>query len=144
MPSGFDKKRILIVHPEGNINNNPNLTGIVEILCENGCEVDIYSPRRSHIYQHSPCSGSRLILIDGEGLSVEGMFVLSGQSFSTEQQISDYLREKFGDYDLAIGVDRGIIDAALIAQANDIEYGLISYEIFFVQETGSEFKHPVI
>ncbi|MHC4213107.1 MAG: glycosyltransferase, partial [Planctomycetota bacterium] len=144
MPNGFDKKKILIVHPEGNINNNPNLTGIVEILCENDCGVDIYSPRRDHIYQHSPCSGSRLILIDGEGLSVEGMFVLSGQSFSTEQQICDYLREKFGDYDLAIGVDRGIIDAALIAQANDIPYGLISYEIFFGQETGSEFKHPVI
>jgi glycosyltransferase involved in cell wall biosynthesis len=144
MSSGFDKKRILIVHPEGNINNNPNLTGIVEILCENGCEVDIYSPRRDHIYQHFPCNGSRLVLIDGEGLSVEGMFVLSGQSFSTEQQISDYLREKFGCYDLAIGVDRGIIDAALIAQANDIEYGLISYEIFFEQETESEFKRPVI
>ena len=32
-------KKILLIHPEGNINNNPNLTGIVEILCENAHEV---------------------------------------------------------------------------------------------------------
>jgi hypothetical protein len=50
--------KILIVHPEGNINNNPNLTGIVEILCENGYKVDIYSLRRSNIYQYSWCAGA--------------------------------------------------------------------------------------
>lgn len=38
-------KKIMIIHPEGNLNNNPNHTGIVEILCEQGYLVDIYSPR---------------------------------------------------------------------------------------------------
>ena len=36
-------KKIMVIHPEGNLNNNPNLAGIVEILCENGYVVDIYS-----------------------------------------------------------------------------------------------------
>ena len=53
---------IMIIHPEGNINNNPNLTGIVEILCDQGYKVDIYSPRIGHIEQSAPCAGAKVIL----------------------------------------------------------------------------------
>lgn len=35
--------KILIVHPEGNINNNPNLFELAEVLCESGYEVDVLS-----------------------------------------------------------------------------------------------------
>jgi len=137
--------KILIVHPEGNINNNPNLSGIVQILCENGYKVDIYSLRRPNVYQHSPCAGVSMFLFDRVGVSVEsGIFILADQSFNSPQQMTSYLNENFNGYDLVIGVDRGIIEAALIAQNKNIPYGLISYEIFFGEETGSEFKLPEI
>ena len=118
-------KRIAIIHPEGNINNNPNLTGIVEILCEKNYEVDIYSLIRHEIYQKSPCNGSRLFLED----------------CTNQEELEKILRHKFNSpYSLVIGVDRGIIEAEIISSILGVPYGLISYEIFFADETGFEYK----
>ncbi|MCG2721195.1 MAG: hypothetical protein L6290_04145, partial [Thermodesulfovibrionales bacterium] len=47
-------------------------------------------------------------------------------------------------YALAIGVDRGIILASFIAAKQNIPHGLISYELYFAEETGSAFKAPEI
>lgn len=47
-------KHILFIHPEGNINNNPNLYGIVEILTEKGYKVDVLSFLKPGIYQQNP------------------------------------------------------------------------------------------
>jgi len=138
-------KKVLIIHPEGNINNNPNLTGIVEILCENGCKVDICSLRRSNIYQYSWCAGASLFLLDRpENLVENGIFILKDPKLNSQEKITSYINENFKSYDLVIGVDRGIIEAAIIAQNRQIPYGLISYEIFFEEETSREFKQEEI
>ncbi|GAI21083.1 unnamed protein product, partial [marine sediment metagenome] len=138
-------KKVLIIHPEGNINNNPNLTSIVEILCENGYKVDICSLRRSNIYQYSWCAGASLFLLDRpENLLENGTFILEDPKLNSQEKIISYINENFKSYDLVIGVDRGIIEAALIAQNREIPCGLISYEIFFEEETSEEFKQKEI
>jgi tetratricopeptide (TPR) repeat protein len=139
-------KKILLIHPEGNVNNNPNLTGIVEILCENGYKVEIVSPHRPEISQKRPCPGSSINLIDVPNFSQAYYFpfVIPTALYGQPESLNSYIRQTFGVMDLVIGIDRGIIEASFIAQTLNIPFGLISYEICFVEETGSEFKEPEI
>ena len=137
-------KKILIIHPEGNINNNPNLTGIVEILCENNYIVHIYSPKIERIYQDLNYNNATLFLLEGNISVTEGFLLLAIRPFASFERITTYIKNKIDNYDLVIGVDRGIIEASLIAQVKKIPYGLISYEIFFEEEAGKEFKQPEI
>ena len=44
---------ILLVHPEGNLNYNANLLGLVEILGEAGHRVTYVAPRRPKINQQT-------------------------------------------------------------------------------------------
>ena len=108
---------ILIVHPEGNINFNQNLLGIVEILCELGNYVEI-ACRKRNFYQFSPHGNSRIFFYD-----------------------TNIPRQEFSDWKLIIGVDRdGVIEAAKIARILSIPYIYLSYELFFEDETSVEFK----
>lgn len=132
--------RIMIIHPEGNINNNPNLTGIVEILCEKEYEVDIYSPRVAHIEQFAPCQGANLILT--EVGSSELNAVLPLDIFQSTGATENPITCNIPHYDLVIGVDRGIVEASSIARQLGVPYGLISYEILFREETGNEYTMP--
>ena len=136
------KKKILVIHPEGNVNNNSNLTGIVEILCEQGYQVEIISPRAPVVSQKSPCPGAVLRLIDLPDFfkAMIYPFVTPLQLLSNPDLLTDHLRKTFHPVDLVIGVDRGIIDAALISRALQIPAGLISYEIYWAEEPGHEFK----
>ncbi|WP_091545360.1 glycosyltransferase family protein [Thermoflexibacter ruber] len=104
--------KIIIIHPEGNFNNNPNLLAITQILIENNYQVDILLPKKN-IYQKSIHPMNRL--------------------FFYEEHDSSILSE---NYKLVIGVDLGIIDAALIATIKQVPLGYISYEIFFEDEVG--------
>jgi glycosyltransferase involved in cell wall biosynthesis/cytochrome c-type biogenesis protein CcmH/NrfG/ubiquinone/menaquinone biosynthesis C-methylase UbiE len=129
----------MIIHPEGNINNNPNLTGIVEILCEQGFAVDIYSPRNPSIPQSSPCAGARLILSDlAERLHFCALFPQS--VLEDAGNLIAFVDEKVPRYDLIIGVDQGIIEAGIIASLKKVPHALISYEILFTEEAGAERK----
>lgn len=121
----MEANRICIIHPEGNINNNPNLTGIVEILCENGYEVDLYSLSRPEIVQKNPCHGANLII---------------QKNSTTIDRINNYEYKLSKNYYMCIGVDEGIIEASFISQLANIPYGLLSYEIFFYDEIGSDNK----
>ena len=138
-------KKILIIHPEGNINNNPNLTGMVEILCENGFIVHIYSPKSVGIYQATPCKGAQLVLFDNPHNSLlQGYVLLAGTPPHLASKIVNGIWNKLGPYDLIIGVDRGIIEASVLAKLFQRPYGLISYEILFADETSVDFKLPEI
>lgn len=107
------RRNILLVHIEGNINNNANLSGIVEILCERGHHVDVLLHRRSNIFQAPPHPDARMLFIE-----------------PNTQQIA--LRPP---YDLVIGVDcDGIRLGARVAHQLGVPLGLISYEIFFENE----------
>lgn len=132
-------RKIMIIHPEGNINNNPNLTGIVEILCEQGFGVDIYSPRNPSIPQESPCDGARLILSDLEN-KLDFSALLPLPALEDSNKLITFIAHNIPLYDLIIGVDRGIIEAGIIASQKKVPYALLSYEILFTEETGVEYK----
>ena len=144
-------KRIAVIHPEGNILNNPNLAGIVELLCEQGYFVDIYSPPRK-FYQAAPCKGSRLIL--QECFPITGLYArlvsklpnIRGMKKMQNLARHPLITKNFYKNipaDLVIGVDReGIIEASMVAKAKNIPHGFISYELFFEEETSEEFKKP--
>ena len=135
-------KRIMILHPEGTVNSNPSLTGIVEILCEQGYAVDIYSRRREFLSQEAPCRGARIYLTDLMDPMDAAILFAPGVPIS-EETISDVERT-FHHYDLVIGVDLGIIEACLVAKIIQVPYGLLSYELIFEEEVGHEQKEPEI
>ncbi len=137
-------KKILIVHPEGNLHNNPNLSGIVEILCENGCSADVFSLKHETIAQKALCYGSQMFLFDGTRDSTAGVCLLASKVFFSPQELALHVRSVYKDYDLVVGVDRGIIEASIIASALEVPCGLISYEIFFADEAGVQFKQTEI
>lgn len=135
-------KRIMILHPEGNINTNPNLTGIVEILCELGYGVDIYGRRHDQLTQEAPCAGARFYVTDF--VDPQNIAVLFAPGTSLTGEIISDIKLKYGQYDLVIGVDLGIIEASQIARIIQVPYGLFSYEIYFSEETGADFKQPEV
>ncbi len=134
--------RILIIHPEGNINNNTNLTGIVEILCEKGYSVDIFSRKRSNHTQENPCPGARLITSRIADPLDNAVLFQPGSNLN--QDALDRFKNAFSGFGLVIGVDRGIMEAALAADILGIPYGLISYELYFREETSIDYKLPEI
>lgn len=134
------RKNILIIHPEGNINNNPNLTGLVEILTEAGYLVDIRSPRKN-IYQDSPCEGASLIYENIYIHKVKMKLIDITGSYRLLFFLFRLLKKTDFKYDLIIGVDRyGIIEASIIGRLMKVPHGFISYEIMFGWETGMRFK----
>jgi GT2 family glycosyltransferase/Flp pilus assembly protein TadD len=138
-------RKILIIHPEGNINHNPNLTGIVEILAENNYCIHIISPKRTEIYQHFESENVKLCLFNiGNVSDTEGFVILADKKFGSSVELINYIKNDLEHYDFVIGIDRGIIEASIIAKIKQIPYGLISYEVFFKDETSREFKEKEI
>jgi len=137
-------KRILIIHPTGNINYNSQLTGIVEILCENGFEIDICSPKKSFC-QNSPCERASFILRNNFTDNVKAKMInrnyprfIINSFVKLDYQFLSRSKKK---YDLIIGLNRrGIIEAQIVAKLLNVPYGLISYEIYFESETEKGFK----
>jgi len=116
---------ILLVHPEGNINNNPNLFAIVELLCDDGYHVDLLVKKNPTIDQSPYIKNLRRFFFDDEN-------------------IDDVERLDKKKYSLIIGIDTGIVIAAKIARKLKIPYCYISYEIMFADEIGTEKKNDEI
>lgn len=111
-------KNILIIHPEGNINNNPFLDGAVRTLCALGHSVTIASFARNH-YQYAPCAGAELVLTS------DGAFKLPEDRA----------------WHCVLGVDAdGMQGAAPFARQVGARLGMISFEIFFEGEVGRNAK----
>ena len=117
-------KKILIAHPEGNINNNPNLFAIVELLCDNDYHVDILAKKNNAIDQNSNFDNLRIIFYEDKNDNIECL-----------------IEEK---YSLIVGVDQGIIIASELAKKQKIPYCLISYEIMFRDEYKNSLKQKEI
>jgi O-antigen biosynthesis protein len=127
----------VVIHPEGNVNNNPCLHGMVTMLCDQGNVVRILSPRRHDIPQ-PPVAGAELCLFTvPDSMDPATMDRWSADEFGR-------LRNTFvrcaGSPDLVIGVDRGVIAGALIATTLRLPLALLSFEIFFADEAGPAFK----
>ena len=116
---------ILLVHLEGNINNNPNLFAIVELLCDDGYRVDLFVKKNPTIDQNSYITNLQRFFLD-------------------DTNIDDVERLEKKKYSLIIGVDSGIVIAAKIARKLNIPYCYISYEIMFADELGTEKKNDEI
>jgi O-antigen biosynthesis protein len=124
---------ILIAHPEGNLNYNPNLAGLVELLTQAGHRVTYVAPRFLALDQTTATPGVTMCLL--EGRKEHGPLFFP----ETQEDVSAW-----GGYDLIIGIDRGLIEAAVIARHHGIQLALISYEIFFKDECPPGFNEPMI
>ena len=117
--------RILLIHPEGGLNYNINLTGLIEILSEAGHQVTYLAPRRSNINQIFNFANVTVILLNVT--QCLGAFI--------HDQI-----DNFSGYDHIITVDRGIVEGAKIANKFGVPCSLLSYEIFFKEEVEGSIK----
>lgn len=136
--------RIAIIHPEGNYNNNPNLSGIIEILAESGHLIDIYAPRLLERDQTFERPGVSVFLTDATFAPEDGFVLLPSRTDPSFLSRSPEIAELQVKPDLVIGVDRGIIEACVLATCWQIPYALISYEIYFAVEAPEHFKVPEI
>lgn len=111
--------KILVVHPEGNIKNNPNLFAIAKMMIEKGWEVLVYSRYREEIYQGDIFQGAR--------------FVYFGDSAKEASKIEKRFKDE--DIRFVIGIDdEGIYKAKKIAGFLQVPYLFLSYEILFDHE----------
>lgn len=111
-------KKILIIHPEGNIKNNPNLYYFTKELVNNDFEVIVFSHHKPKIYQGELFSGAEFVIYtDDKSYNLQTRLKLFKQKFSA-----------------IIGVDDGIIDAAQFAKILNVPYSFLSYELFFDYE----------
>ncbi len=122
-------KNICIIHPEGNINNNPNLLGIVEILSREGFHIDLFSGFNTHLQQKIDINNVTSYIEDYSNI---------------DEQIRLFFKKIEKKYFCVIGVDTGIIPAAKLSEYHKSALGYISYEIFFKSEIGENAKKDEI
>ena len=137
----MSKTKILIVQPEGNILNNPNLLQIFLALNEE-YESHVLLPKLK-ILQHHKIVNEKLIIYPKFINILSNIFQVNiALKIIVGYLKLFYLKEK---YDLIIGVDRlGLIWANYFSKSFKSPYALISYEIFFRRETSKLFKLPEI
>lgn len=134
-------KHILMIHPEGNYFNNPSLKCIIDLLLENGCDIDLR-------YKKSFASFSEVKGINSipygkvfnyfKKISVD-IFYSWKMAFIIVFFEKTLLYKK--QYDLIIGVDRyGLIEASILHRLYNIPYIFISFEIIFERETSALYK----
>lgn len=132
---------ILLVHPEGNLNYNANLLGLIDLLGEAGHRVTYVAPRRRGLRQDAPARHTDVVLL--EHREAEGRFMFpAGVWGLSRPRAADFA--SWQGYDLVLAVDRGVIEGASIARHYGIPHALISYEIFFREETSTRYKAPEI
>lgn len=130
------KKNILIIHPEGNIYNNPNLYEISRFINQE-FELDILIPSLKINQQPEEFNIIKYNRFFN-GIKKRVKKVIPYKILIALFKIL-YIKK---NYDLIIGVDQiGLIDAYMLSIALNTPYGYISYEIFFKEECKSKFKN---
>jgi len=133
-------KRVLIIHPEGNLFNNPSLKSIVDLLLDKGCSIDFRYQK-----SHSPMPRR-------EGIRLLPFGVIA-------RRLKPVLFDRicfwplvfllgivdifiyYNKYNLIIGVDReGLIEASVISKITGTPCVFISFEILFESETSVRYK----
>jgi hypothetical protein len=119
-------KSILIVHPEGNVANNPSLTSIVLAL-NSYYRILIIQRKANFEYQ------------EVNWVNVSMFFF---EELENNNKFAEYSKHEVFDIEfvLIIGVDQGINFADFLARFKGVPCGLISYEIFFSNEWKGELK----
>ncbi len=112
-------KKVCIIHSEGNINNNPNLLGIVDIMSKEGYYIDIFSRKSPLFEQKCPIKNTTLYLAEYNDFS---------------SAIKEFSNDYSTPYLCIIGIDEAIIEANEMAKYQNTPLGFISYEITFDDE----------
>ena len=143
-----DIRKVLLIHPEGNIYNNPTLKCVVDLLLSRGVEVTIrYCQFLVDSQFQFGCPFTQLKNLKPIGYGnityIIKNFIFYRLSSSHLAWLSTWLENQFiyEAYDLVIGIDRlGLIEAAYLHQITGTPFIFFSFEIFFESETSSSFK----
>jgi O-antigen biosynthesis protein len=137
--------RLLVVHPEGNVTNNPHLYALVGSLVAAGVEVDLLIPDRPDLEAGTLVTGCTVVKAPVEPMSFhDHTLLLRGVGAAGATEAIRTFNDRRGRYNFILGVDRGIIEASLVARAQGAPHALLSYEIYFAAECGAEFKRPEV
>ena len=131
--------RILFVHPEGNLANNPNLSAIIELLTRAGHEIILRSRRGSFARHENP----NVRVLEVRYRIQRKLMQLSchPRKWSLGKLLITLVPPMTPRADLVVGVDRqGLLEGAVIARSKGIPLAYWSYEIFFATECSSDFK----
>ena len=137
-------KSVAIFHPEGNFPNNPNLSGIIRLLLQRGFAVHVYCPPHP-VHRLFPLH-PRLRVYPvpappGSWDDLRGVLFPPG---AQRRSMHFVALESLPRFSLVLGVDQGIVDAAWVARSQGIPHGLLSYELYFADEVGPDFKQDEI
>lgn len=110
--------KLLIIHPEGNIKNNPNLYYFCKELVLRGFKITIYSRLCPEIYQGELFEGADFKYFTANRI----------ENFNVKKSL---IKERF---DYVLGIDEGLVEAEVLASAMGVAYAFLSYEIFFDNE----------
>lgn len=135
-----ERGRILIIHADGNLFNNPTLKCIADMFLRNGYEIDFRYPRS--FAPMPPTNGIRFLPF-GRRLWRLKSFVFNRLCFYPLAFLF-VLCEKFflyRKYNLILGVDRqGLIEGDVLSRLTKTPFVFISFEIMFECETSSRCK----
>jgi hypothetical protein len=136
--------KILIIHSEGNTHNNPNLSGICQILSENGYDIDVLIPKlKQSLTEGNSLSHIRFIEYGKVRNKLLHISINKISSLILTKILIYILFVRFRQkkYDLIVGVDRnGLVISSILAVLNKVKVGMISYELLFSNENKSKFK----
>jgi hypothetical protein len=123
-------KNIVIIHPEGNVTNNPSLSSIV-LLLKNYYIINIVQQKNIAIKQD---------------LDWDNVFTIFIDNFDEKNLFNKYMQSNLFplDISLVIGVDQGIKLANYISVSKGIPLGYINYEMYFKNEWNSALKYEEI
>jgi len=134
---------ILVLHLEGNVNNNPTLSELVNELCDRGVQVTLLSPTRDHPQESTHPNMQVRLLGPSPGWLLRNLLSHVTSLSLLRLLVFPMLPKLSADF--VLGVDRdGIILASLLAPRLRVPYALISFEIFFAAEAGRAYKAPEI
>lgn len=132
-------RSILVVHPEGNLSTNPNLSAFVSILADHGHSVSVLAPNRPFARSadqrvkaiiHSKLLDRVLAHLGNHTLTWATAMPFVGRALRPSPRP-----------DVVIGIDRqGLLEAWGIARTTGAVLALMSYEIMFEAECGQAFK----
>ena len=132
-------KHLLLIHPDGNLQNNPTLNSLTKLLLANDWHVNILYKQHKGTPDIS-FKGVKCIADTGLFFKIKRFFIKFILFFYWH-----YNFDKFSKYTLIIGIDReGIIEASVYSELTKIPYSMVSFEIFFQSETSEKFKRPEI
>jgi hypothetical protein len=143
-----DIRKVLLIHPEGNIYNNPTLKCVVDLLLFHKIEVTVRYSKKQTIYHYN----LELPFPQIEGIRPLGYgdtyykikkFIFFHINSAPLAWLSVYFEHLFvyGSYDLIIAVDRqGLVEAGYLYKITGTPFVFFSFEIYFESETSTSFK----